>query len=122
MKPDYLFLVPGLLVLCVALWRLVSRSRLRVRLLGLAWLCLAAGLLLQSVSPRLKVENKAVVLTETEHAVTGFSYERYLNRVRAFQLASTLLIFCGALSLAIGYRGALRDGRKGGEKPVNQTP
>src|SRR2546421_13081597 len=90
--------------------RLVSvQGNRRRRLLALLyWLVLAAGLLVQLLSPQLKISNGAFVIPpEMTAGRNAIRLDEIVGGQRRMQLLSVLLTVSGALGLAFLYRDIL---------------
>jgi hypothetical protein len=75
----------------------------------LSWLAFAAGLLIQVVSPRLEISNRAFVIPEALTAEgNSIRPDEMVARERLRQLVSAVLTATGALGLAYCYRDAFR--------------
>ena len=86
----------------------------------LCWLLFAAGLLVQLVSPRLKVSNRAFVIPPQMAAgKTPIRLEEIVGGQRRTQVLSALLTLGGAVGLAFLYRETLvRPASRRRNKPV----
>jgi len=74
----------------------------------LCWLVFAAGLLVQLLSPRLKISNRAFVIPPKMAAGTNpIRLEEIVGGQRRMQVLSALLTLSGALGLAFVYRDVL---------------
>jgi len=94
----------------VPLNRLISvrDNRRRRSLALLCWLVFAAGLLIQLLSPHLKVSNGAFVIPpEMAAGRNAIRPDEIIARQRRMQLLSILLTVSGALGLAFLYRDIL---------------
>lgn len=77
----------------------------------LCWLVFAAGLLVQLLSPRLKISNRAFVIPPKMAAGTNpIRLEEIVGGQRRTQVLSALLTLSGALALAFLYRDVLMRG------------
>jgi len=77
----------------------------------LCWLVFAAGLLLQLLSPHLKISNGAFVIPPKMAAGrNAIRLDQIVARQRRMQLLSVLLTVSGALGLAFLYRDILIGG------------
>jgi len=85
------------------------RGNRRLRTLALlCWLLFAAGLLVQLVSPRLKVANRAFVIPPQMAAGKNpIRLEEIVGGQRRLQVLSALLTLSGAIGLAFVYRDIL---------------
>ena len=90
--------------------RLVSvRGNRRRRTLALVcWLLFAAGLLVQPLSPHLKISNRAFVIPPQMAAGKNpIRLDEIVGGQRRMQVLSALLTLSGALGLAFVYRDIL---------------
>ncbi len=86
----------------------VRGNRRRRSLALLCWLVFAAGLLVQLLSPHLKVSNGAFVIPPKMTAGrNAIRLDEVVARQRRMQLLSVLLTVGGALGLAFLYRDIL---------------
>jgi hypothetical protein len=86
----------------------VHGNRRRRSLALLCWLLFAAGLLIQLLSPHLKVSNGAFVIPpEMAAGRNAIRLDEIVARQRRMQLLSVLLTVSGALGLAFLYRDIL---------------
>ena len=77
----------------------------------LCWLVFAAGLLVQLLSPHLKISNGAFVIPPKMAAGrNAIRLDEIVARQRRMQLLSVLLTVSGALGLAFVYRDILIGG------------
>jgi len=85
------------------------RGKRRRRLLAfLCWLLFAAGLLVQLVSPRLKISNRAFVIPPQMAAgKNAIRLDEIIGGQRRMQVLSALLTLSGAIGLAFVYRDIL---------------
>jgi hypothetical protein len=89
----------------------VRCNRRRRSLALLCWLVFAAGLLVQLLSPHLKVSNGAFVIPpEMTAGRNAIRLDEIVARQRRMQLLSVLLTVSGALGLAFLYRDILIGG------------
>jgi hypothetical protein len=88
----------------------------------LCWLLFAAGLLVQLISPRLKVSNRAFVIPPQMAAgKTTIRLEEIVGGQRRTQVLSALLTLGGAVGLAFLYRETLvRAASRRGRQPVGE--
>jgi hypothetical protein len=82
-----------------------GRRRLQALVL-LSWSAFAAGLLVQAVSPRLTIENRAFVIPLPAEGAT-VRPDEIVARERSMQVISAILTAGGALGLAYRYGSAL---------------
>src|SRR5947208_1692775 len=86
----------------------VHGNRRRRSLAILCWLVFAAGLLVQLLSPHLKISNGAFVIPpEMAAGRNAIRPDEIVDRQRRMQLLSLLLTVSGALGLAFLYRDIL---------------
>src|SRR6266702_3911378 len=86
----------------------VDGNRRRRSLALLFWLVFAAGLLVQLLSPHLKISNGAFVIPpEMAAGSNAIRLDEIVARQRRMQLLSVLLTVSGALGLAFLYRDIL---------------
>jgi hypothetical protein len=86
----------------------VRANRRRRTLAILCWLLFAAGLLVQLVSPRLKISNRAFVIPPQMAAgKNAIRLDEIIGGQRRMQVLSALLTLSGALGLAFVYRDIL---------------
>jgi hypothetical protein len=87
----------------------MKKRRTRAQTL-LFWAVFLAGLVIESLAPRLQIQNRAFVIppgmTETGKDVRP---DQLVEHERRMQWAAGILTVCGALGLAFSYRGALVD-------------
>src|SRR4029077_10499795 len=89
----------------------VHGNRRRRSLALLCWLLFAGGLLVQLLSPHLKISNGAFVIPPGMTAGSnGIRLDEIVARQRRLQLLSVLLTLSGALGLAFLYRDILIGG------------
>jgi hypothetical protein len=88
--------------------------RRRTRLALYLWAIFAAGLAVQLVAPRLKIENRAFVMPPISdaHAAT-LRPDALVRRERWMQGASGILTVGGALALGVYYRRSLACALRG---------
>jgi hypothetical protein len=100
----------------------VHGNRRRRSLALLCWLVFAAGLLLQLLSPHLKISNAAFVIPpEMAAGRNAIRLDEIVARQRRMQLLSVLLTVSGALGLAFLYRDILIGGAsRRSSQPVNE--
>jgi hypothetical protein len=94
----------------------------KTSLARLCWLVFAVGLLVQLLSPHLKISNGAFVIPQKLTAGRNvIRPDEIIARQRRMQLLSLLLTVSGALGLAFLYRDILigRASRRSGE-PVER--
>jgi hypothetical protein len=85
----------------------VRGNRRRRTLALVCWFLFAAGLLVQLVSPRLKISNRAFVIPPQMAAGNPIRLEQIVSAQRRMQLLSALLTLSGAVGLAFLYRETL---------------
>ena len=69
------------------------------------WIVFSAGLAIQWISPRLKIEDNAfVVPSALLQKDTGVTLQSLITRERRLQTLSAILTLAGALGLAYHYR------------------
>jgi hypothetical protein len=86
----------------------VHGNRRRRSLAFISWLVFAAGLLVQLLSPHLKISNRAFVIPPKMAAGSNaIRLDEIVARQRRMQLLSILLTVSGALGLAFVYRDIL---------------
>src|ERR1700746_1607721 len=86
-----------------------NRLHRRQWLALLCWLVFAAGLLVQLLSPRLKISNRAFVIPPNMAAgEKSIRLAEIRGGQRRMQVLSALLTLSGALGLAFVYRDVLR--------------
>ena len=86
----------------------VHGNRRRRSLALLCWLVFAAGLLVQLLSPHLKISNGAFVIPpEMSAGRNAIRLDEIVGRQRRMQLLSILLTVSGAFGLAFLYRDIL---------------
>src|SRR5205814_5341626 len=86
----------------------VHGTRRRRSLALLCWLVFAAGLLVQLLSPHLKISNRAFVIPPKMAAGrNAIRLDEIVARQRRMQLLSVLVTVSGALGLAFLYRDIL---------------
>ena len=80
----------------------------------LLWLVFAGGLVLQAFSPHLAIEHNSFVITE-DSVPRGsvVDPQQLVQRQKAIQGTSAVLVLVGAVGLAYWYRGALRKSLTG---------
>ena len=79
-------------------WRLQMRP-------VLLWLLFATGLVIESLSPRLKIDHRAFVMPETLTATSAAIHpDAIVDRERKMQTAAGLLILGSSLGLALFYQ------------------
>jgi len=83
-----------------------KRNRRFQWLVLLSWSALAAGLLVQALSPRLTIENHAFVIPLPAQGA-AIRPDEIVARERGMQVTSAILAASGALGLAYRYGGAL---------------
>jgi hypothetical protein len=85
------------------------RGKRRRRLLAfLCWLLFAAGLLVQLVSPRLKISNRAFVIPPQMSAgKNAIRLDEIIGGQRRMQVLSALLTVSGAVGLTFLFRDIL---------------
>jgi hypothetical protein len=89
----------------------VPGNRRRRSLALICWLVFAVGLLVQLLSPHLKVSNGAFVIpTEMATGRNPIRLDEIIGGQRRMQLLSALLTVSGALGLAFLYRDILIRG------------
>lgn len=89
--------------------KLPEDRRNRRRISGaILWSIFAAGLLVQLLAPRLKIENNAFVIPQSLVSEgKSLAPDEIVFRERTFRTLSAVLTLAGALSLAFHYRGVL---------------
>src|SRR5205085_88160 len=86
----------------------VHRNRRRRSVALVCWLVFAAGLLVQLLSPHLKISNGAFVIPpEMAAGRNAIRPDEIVGRQRRMQLLSILLTVSGALGLALLYHDVL---------------
>jgi hypothetical protein len=86
----------------------VRGNRRRRSLAFLCWLVFTAGLLVQLLSPHLKISNgKFVIPPKMTAGRNGIRLDEIVARQRRMQLLSVLLTMSGALGLAFVYHDIL---------------
>ncbi len=86
----------------------------QTRMVVCLWAIFAAGLLVQMIAPRLKIENNMFVMPPISDA-RGMTLrpDALVRRERWMQTASALLTVGGALALGICYRQKLASALRG---------
>lgn len=84
----------------------VRRNRWRSQILPLfLWMLFAAGLVIENLAPRLKIEHRAFVMPETLTATSAPIHpDSIVDRERKMQVAASLLILGSAVGLAFCYQ------------------
>ena len=102
----------------------VHGNRRRRSLAFICWLVFAVGLLVQLLSPHLKVSNGAFVIPPKMAAGrNAIRLDEIVARQRRMQLLSVLLTVSGALGLAFLYRDTLIGGAsRRSSEPVEEPP
>jgi hypothetical protein len=100
----------------------VRGKRSRRLLALLCWLLFAAGLLVQLISPRLKISNRAFVIPPQMAAGKNpIRLEEIVGGQRRMQVLSALLTLSGAVGLAFVYRNFLiRGASQQNSDPVDE--
>jgi hypothetical protein len=103
----------------------LKKRRTRARTL-LLWAVFLAGLVIESLAPRLQIQNRAFVIPPSMTAEgKEVRPDRIVERERRMQWAAGILTIGGALGLAFAYRDALARAltfRKVSEGGADQTP
>ena len=101
----------------------VHGNRRRRSVALLCWLVFAAGLLVQLLSPHLKVSNGAFVIAPKMAAgQNAIRPDEIVGRQRRMQLLSVLLTVSGALGLAFLYRDILIGAASRGSSEAVDEP
>ena len=86
----------------------------QTRIVVCLWAIFAAGLLVQMIAPRLKIENNVFVMPPISDARgTTLRPDVLVRRERWMQTASAILTVGGALALGICYRQRLASALRG---------
>jgi hypothetical protein len=102
----------------------VRGKRSRRLLALLCWLLFAAGLLVQLISPRLKISNRAFVIPPQMAAGKNpIRLVEIIGRQREVQVISALLVLSGAIGLAVLYRDTLtgKASRQRANRPMGES-
>jgi len=83
-----------------------KRNRRLQWLVLLSWFAFAAGLLVQALSPRLTIENRAFLIPLPAEG-GAIRPDEIVARERGMQVICAILTASGALGLAYRYGGAL---------------
>ena len=107
MRPDYLFVVPAVLIM---LWSVITVAKQRdaqgLRD-GAIWMVLGVGLLIQGLAPHLQISGKVV---EVPVSYTGGAPKvelELVQRERTMMMASSICIVAALVALGLRYKGLL---------------
>src|SRR5262245_37984017 len=110
MKPDNLFVIAGIAIVCMAVALRIRNHRRSGWGDGVAcmlWTCLGAGLLVQGFAPNLRIERERFLLPTPSVAKARINPVELVKRERQMQTLSAVLTGGATLGLALRYRTLL---------------